>query len=276
VSDIEISHDGQWLAVTSGQPGARGFVDVWRFTANSIASRVWSGTAADVPSDLAFSPDNTRLAVGYQDGVLQILSLGDGSRVSLDSAKTITPHADAILAVAWSADSQRLMTGSRDRTAKIFDASAVELIANYDRHQRAVGGVAYRGDKPVSLDETGQLRLWSGDDSDRTLAEQANLPRFLEHISADDDWVYIPDGGDVRLLRVERKEIADGKDDKGEPKKKTVIKWNESAKLRSSSSAWLLSLSIHQGQVAAGNEAGEVFIWTDRKSDPVHQFLARP
>lgn len=276
VADIDVSRDGQWLAVSSGTPGARGYVDVWRFASASVASRVWSGTASDVPSDIAFSPDNSRLAIGYQDGVLQVLPISDDSQISADSSETITPHADAILAVTWSDDNRRLMTGSRDRTAKIFEAGAIELIANYDRHQRAVGGVAYIGDKPVSLDETGQLRLWSGDDNDKTVAEQANLARFLEHISACDEWLYVPEGADVRVLRVERKQVDDGKDDKGEPKKKSITKWSEAERLQTAGRDWLLSLSVRQGQVAAGNEAGEVFIWIDRKASPAYRFLAKP
>lgn len=278
VADIAVSHDGRYLAVSSGTPGTHGVVEVWRFDkAASVGSApVWSDSTADVALDIAFAPGAYRLAVGRSDGSLLVLELPDGDADSQPSVRTFTPHADAILAVAWSDSAARLITGSRDRTAKIFDAAAMDLIANYDRHQRAVGGVAYIGENPVSFDETGQLRLWTGDDNDRTLAERDNLPRFLEHTLSDGARLLLPDGPSIRTLIVERKTVDDGKDEEGKAKTKKVTRWQEAETLRADGRGWILCLDRWADLVVAGTESGEVIAWQTGKAEPEYRFTAKP
>ena len=281
IADVELSHDGGTLAVSSGTPGTRGIVEVWRLDASASAAALWSDTSSDIAPDIAFAPKAARLAVGRVDGSLLVVNLersGDEAKASgvRAVASVFTPHADAVLCVAWSDSGERLMTGSRDRTAKIFDATTMDLIANYDRHQRAVGGVAYAGAHPVSFDETGQLRLWPGDDSDRTVAEQSNLPRFLERIISHNQQIYLADGADIRVLGVEKKETEDGKDDSGKPKRKTTTRWREKERLKSDSRDWIMSLDQAGDTLAAGTESGQVVIWHLGESTLKAQFSAKP
>ncbi len=274
VSAIDISHDGQSLAVASGTPGTQGFVEVFRQRDGSWQS-AWIQTCIDVPADIAFAPDRDELAIAQSDGSLLIATLHFQSGSST-TTQSFTPHADAILALSWSEAGDRLITGSRDRTAKIFDARKWQLIANYDRHERAVGGVAYINRYPVSLDETGKLRLWTGDDSDRTLAERDNQARFLEHLAAAKDRIWFAMAGDLRGYEIERKTVDDGQDDAGKPKQKTTTRWKAIDELKSGSAAWLLSLDADAKHIVAGNESGQVILWDVGAVQPQRVFLARP
>ena len=286
IADIEVSRDGHYLAVSSGTPGTQGFVELWALGSDKSTVPLWTSATPDVAADIAFAPGKSRLAVGRNDGSLLVFDIASAGLRSTDAVAhseppaaavhTFTPHADAILAVAWSDSGERLITASRDRTAKIFDARETDLIANYDRHQRAVGGVAYLGDNPVSFDETGQLRLWTGDDNDRTLAERDNLPRVLQHILTRGEQLLLPDGADLRVWTVERKTVPDGKDEAGKPKSKKVTRWSESAKLHSESRSWILSLSTSGDLIAAGTESGEVVVWQQEDSTPKYRFIAKP
>ena len=274
VSAIDVSFDGQLIAVASGTPGTQGFVEVFARDIDKPELK-WSQICPDLPADLAFAPDRNTLAVGQSDGTLSIVTLAFAQPDPV-STQVLTPHADAILAVSWSEKGNRLVTGSRDRTAKIFDAGSWQLIANYDRHERAVGGVAYLDRYPVSLDETGKLRLWSGDDSDRTVAERDNQARFLEHIIPDGKQVWLAVGADLRGWETERKTVEEGKDDEGKPKQKTTTHWKMADELSSKSAAWILSLDAGAKVIAAGNEAGEVIVWRAGEKEPWLRFMAKP
>lgn len=274
VSDVDLTEDGRLLVVTSGTPGAQGYVEL--FIRNDAGYQLaWTHTCPDLPADLAFAPDGKHLAVGQSDGQLLIVNL-NVEHPELSTTQVSAPHADAILAVGWSTKGDRLITGSRDRTAKIFDTDRWQLIANYDRHERAVGGVAYLDRHPVSLDETGKLRLWSGDDSDRTLAERDNQARFLEQVVAFEDRVWFAMGPDVRSFQSERKTVDDGKDDAGKPKQKTSTHWKPADELLSNSTAWLLSMDANAKVIAAGNEAGEVYVWQRGEKQLWRKFTVRP
>lgn len=274
VSDVDLTEDGRLLVVTSGTPGTQGYVELF-IRNHSGYQLVWTHTCPDLPADLAFAPDGKHIAVGQSDGTLLVVSV-NVEQPELSTTQVSSPHADAILAVGWSSKGDRLITGSRDRTAKIFDRDRWQLIANYDRHERAVGGVAYLERYPVSLDETGKLRLWSGDDSDRTIAERDNQARFLEQVIAFEDRVWFAIGADVRSFETERKTVEDGKDEAGKPKQKTSTRWKPADDLLSNSPAWLLSMDANAKFVAAGNEAGEVYVWQRGEKQVWRKFTVKP
>ncbi len=159
---------------------------------------------------------NQHLAIGTQDGRLQVIRLIGTSQPHIEE---LTPHADAILALAWSEDGKRLITSSRDRTAKLFDASTLELIASYDRHERAVGGAAFLKSRPLSFDETGRVRWMAGDDSDAIVAEQGGLPRVLQQVIvvAMNCSFMTPI---CSSTQAEKKTVDNGKDDEGQAEEK--------------------------------------------------------
>ncbi len=276
VASIEITQDGKWIAVSSGAPGVQGHVELWANDSDWNAQPIWMTTSADVSPDLKFSYDSQRLAIAGNDGSLQIVNLKHLDQASAKLVDQYTPHADAIQAIGWSPDSTHLITGSRDRTAKIFHADGVRLIANYDRHQRSVGGVGYCNDRPVSFDETGQLRLWAGDDSDRTVAEQSNLARFLEKITIAGELILVPEAASIRTFQVTKKMVDDGKDDEGKPKQKSFTRLAEKEKLISGGTSWILSVAVRESTVIAGTESGELIEWKLGESEPKKKFLAKP
>ena len=276
VADIDISESGRYLAVSSGIPGTRGIVEVWQLDDQRPPRRLWSRALSDISNDIAFDPSGSRLAIAGGDGSLHLVEMSDTDAGLVFKSQIFAPHADAVLALAWSDAGDRLITGSRDRTAKIFDAGAMELIANYDRHERAVGGVAYLGERPVSFDETGRLRLWPGDDSDRALDDLSDLPRFLVHIAVAGDRLLLPDAAELRILRFKQTTIDDGEDDKGNPKTTKSIRWQEPEHLKSGGRDWILSVDAVGDVIAAGTESGEIIIWRDGQPVPANRFLAKP
>lgn len=65
-------------------------------------------------SALEFSPDGRTIAVGVLSGQLLFLDAADGALL------TQTRHADAVTSLAFSPDGERLLSGSRDFTARLW------------------------------------------------------------------------------------------------------------------------------------------------------------
>ena len=55
-------------------------------------------------------------------------------------------HADWVLSLAWSPDGKSIATGSRDRTARVLDATKGEIAATFIGHSVAVCSVAFSAD----------------------------------------------------------------------------------------------------------------------------------
>ena len=112
-------------------------------------------TSAPV-TDVAFSPDGTRIVSGSNDGTLRIWDAATGQQVGAP----LTGHSLGVRSVAFSRDGHRIISGSIDKTARIWDAGTGQQIG----HTSGVTGVAFSPDgrriASGSYDKT--LWIWPG------------------------------------------------------------------------------------------------------------------
>ena len=73
---------------------------------------------------LAWSPEGGRLAVGYDNGILQILDVSSGQVLH-----TLQGHSNKVWSLSWKPDGSQLISGSFDGTARIWDTFSGQLIA---------------------------------------------------------------------------------------------------------------------------------------------------
>ncbi len=270
IADIEASSQGDWLAVSAGIPGQLGVVQL--IDAHGTRPPKVLARASDIFPDAALSPDGSKLSIGASDGSLRIMNCQSGATLHHS-----TPHADTVNAIAWSPTGEYILTASRDRTAKLFRAEDYELVASFDRHERTVGGVALLKSFPVSVDETGKLRIWPDDGTDRELAEYAGLARIAQRIAADGSQLLIPDRNQIRRFQVSQREEDAGKDENDKPKKKTKTSVIDASGLELPSLTRIVSLSATQsGIVAAGTDRGVIHIWFADDEKPRRTFVANP
>lgn len=149
------SPDGARLAVAGGAPGRNGelvLVDPGFSTAPRMLV-----VARDLVLSAAFSPDGGALAATGTDGRVLVFALTNLL------ARALPPHADWAHAVAWSPDGARLVTASRDRTARVLDAASGEVLATYRRHQTAVEHAAFGADGQTvfTAGTDRRVRRWS-------------------------------------------------------------------------------------------------------------------
>jgi RNA polymerase sigma factor (sigma-70 family) len=117
---LAVSPDGK-LAVSNAIPGDHMGIPIWDLTTGKQMHRLGPITDGS-PSRVAFSPSGNWLAVARG----QIYSETGGYVVLFDTAtwkevKTLRGHVQRITALAFSADSRYLVTGSLDSSALVWD-----------------------------------------------------------------------------------------------------------------------------------------------------------
>src|SRR5207248_642776 len=111
---------------------------------------------------VAFSPDGTKLAAAEETRV-RLFDAGDGTDLF-----ALSGHTGKVLALAFSADGQRLVSGGGDRLVKLWDLTARKEVFSRT-HTWAVADVGFgpKQDQIVSCaaggtaTARGEVRLWN-------------------------------------------------------------------------------------------------------------------
>jgi WD40 repeat protein len=184
---MALSPDGRWLAAggfmanfTGDNHEEIGTIRLYDFTSGKLITLLKGHT--NVVSALAFSPDNRYLVSGSGDFNAIIWNLeskpsglGASKPKGLDSKK-LSGHTKQIYAVAFTSDSQRVVTGSYDHSLRLWRVRDGELITTMKGHTDKVQSVAISPQEDIiasgSWDHT--IRLWDGRTGQfiKTLANQ--------------------------------------------------------------------------------------------------------
>ncbi len=219
IGSMAIDPSSRWLAICSGSPGVSGAVHLIDLHRPQQAFTVWSDR--DIPSAIAFAPSGKQLAIGNLQGKVILYDTVLASVIYESLA-----HADQVLSLAWNKDGTYWMSGSRDRTARVSSFPSTELKVAYTGHERTVCSVGFCDWGPLTLDETGSLRLWSAEEGNRVLARRNDLPQKLANFFAWDHSVYwLNENGKIECLEVIRKIGLGEKGADGQEKKKTTYEF---------------------------------------------------
>jgi tetratricopeptide (TPR) repeat protein/Tol biopolymer transport system component len=144
VLGVAWSPDGKRLATASSDNTAR----VWD-AATGQQLFTLSGHQDGV-SSVAWNPSGTRLATGSKDKTAKLWDARSGEgllrRFSRWTCVTLTGHTDAVMGAVWSPDGNRLATGSRDGTARVWDAGSGKELLTLRGHNSYVFSVAWSPD----------------------------------------------------------------------------------------------------------------------------------
>jgi serine/threonine protein kinase/WD40 repeat protein len=166
-----ISADGMTVATVTSNYIPR----LWRVADSTlIAECRGNNTRAVAAPKIAFAPDNSLCAIGHHDGSLQVYATQDGTLLATAS------HSKAITSIVFDNESQRILTGSRDETARLWqikrnESSEQEQISIHEigillGHSGAVNQVAFgphgqlaaTADSAISIFDVGTDRAPGG------------------------------------------------------------------------------------------------------------------
>ena len=140
----------------------------------------------------AFSSDSTKLALGDDDGVIELWDIRAGQQL-----RSWKGHEEAIISIAFSPKDNLLATGSTDKSIKVWDFSKEKEIGRY-RHDSYVNLVVFSRDGKIltggtvqekikrwDLDEGKLLSSFSSKDIDTRKEEMPELYRAYNKIFFD-------------------------------------------------------------------------------------------
>jgi WD40 repeat protein len=136
------SPDGKQLAAAGAAK-----IFVWNVADNTLLKSfdVKEGPAPAFPmvASLAFGPDSKTLAAGCFDAIIRIYNIAAKNPTEQREMRQCEGHLAVPYAIAFSADGRSIISGSFDRTARLWEAFSGKQIANFKGHVGPVMGVAF-------------------------------------------------------------------------------------------------------------------------------------
>ena len=163
INNIMFTKDGKFLVSVSGDKTIRVWDAQTGETIRTIRGQLGRGDEGKIYA-AALSPDNRWLAIGgLLSGIpelrdrIRILNFRTGEVVSL-----LKGHKNVILGLAFSPDSQKLISGSFDKTARIWDVNSGETLQVLMGHSKAIYAVAFSrdGQRVATGSDDFALKLW--------------------------------------------------------------------------------------------------------------------
>ena len=111
-----------------------------------------------------FESGNGALALHYLDECQEKLRGWEYRylRTRIDAPLTITGHQEGLNSVAFGPDGKRIVTGSADKTAKVWDAATGKELLALNGHIEGISGVAFSpdGTRIVTSSRDGTAKVW--------------------------------------------------------------------------------------------------------------------
>jgi DNA-binding SARP family transcriptional activator/WD40 repeat protein len=107
------------------------------------------------PEVFAISPAGDRLAIGYQDGSVDVHAVSGASSVLR------IPGTSEASALGWTADGARLAVGHDDGSLDVFDTNPLQTVVSYPAGGHGVQLAALRGDRLISQDSSQAITVRS-------------------------------------------------------------------------------------------------------------------
>jgi WD40 repeat protein len=204
---LAFSPDGRWLV------SAGGVVIVWNA---ATGARLLTLPNALGESTLAISPDSRLLALGGQEGTINLVELSDQAGAAGRLLRNMVGHTHAVRGLAFSPDGRWLASAGQDTTVRLWSAATGKELATFRGHVQEVTGVAFTpdGQRVASAGKDGLVKVWDVTDHQ----EQAHVgPIFatLEYLEAltlpapAPQVVVVPRGGHITTIQTDTWTVLD-------------------------------------------------------------------
>ncbi len=123
IESFRFSPTGDRLAVTGGQPGRMGEVQVWDVAKQKLTLSV--PVTFDTVYGASWSPDGTKIAFGCPDNSVRAIDAKTGAQILFMGS-----HNDIVLDTSFSKDGTNVISVGRDMTVKLTEVATQRFIDN--------------------------------------------------------------------------------------------------------------------------------------------------
>ncbi len=163
VLSASFSPDGDWIVTASEDKSAR----VWDAATGKPATEPMRHQGSVVSA--VFSPDSRRIVTASEDGTAQVWNALTGQPVG----QPTQPFAKAdrrspsppLTTASFSPDGQRVVTASKNGSARVWDAATGRPVGNLLRHHDGIVAASFHphGRQVVTASRDGSARVWDVD-----------------------------------------------------------------------------------------------------------------
>ncbi len=198
VNSASFSPDGSRIVTGSGDQTAR----IWNLRSGEEIFRMSDHT--DAVNAVAFSAGGNRVVTGSNDRTARIWNAtprkdANGSPAG-EVVATIVGHTDRVNSASFSADGSRVVTGSDDRTARIWNAQTGEQLLAIDGHANVVNCASFSpdGSRVVTGSDDRTARIWNVQTGDELTRLKGLTDRVLTALFSSDGTRVLTHSGDGR------------------------------------------------------------------------------
>jgi len=167
---LSYAHNGQAVWVVRWSPDGKyiasgsldGLMQIWAAetgaTRLSVRSTIQPARSDDYPWSIAWSPQkDTKVAVSFIDGTIQVLNAQSAQRVSQFAAQTY-----GVSLLAWSPDERYLAVGGSNSMVHVYSYPAWQVVTVYQGHTDSITALAWSpdGKTMASGSQDTTVRLW--------------------------------------------------------------------------------------------------------------------
>ena len=270
------------LYAGGGIPAQSGEIRIWDVASEELIKSF--EIHGDTIESIALSPSNTTLLTASMDefsAVIDVTLLEDAEDSIDKQAKWLTQHVGRVLCTLYHPRGTYFVTGSEDKTIKVWNPETFNVLVNFDANDDAVYSLAYSVDENVivsgSADNT--VRTWRvtpAENDDEVAVGRSSLEMtgaLVREYNGHQGAVYSVDAGLVSPRRNNQAAmIASGSTDT------SVIIWNIRSGNRyrsfdeSTDAVYVVKFSPNGEFVAAGGRDGKVRLWNLRRRTLTYEF----
>jgi mono/diheme cytochrome c family protein len=267
--------DQRHVAIAGGEPGSWGVVLIYDLEQKQVVSQL--AVATDVYQAVAWNKSGTQLVAVGSDRTLTLWQWPERKQLW-----QVEAHADWVHSITWSNDEQLLLTTSRDKTARLFRAKDGELTESYnDEDQPLLAGVFAPDNKwVITAGLERQATEWSVNNGEKFKPKpnkeesQDAKKQQAAQLAARANPFAQGNQSIMAMLRIEQQLfIAQGD-------RVRLFEYATRKETRSWSGAAGAILTIASDatteDIVAGDQAGQVTIWSKMDDQPRLKFTAKP